>query len=580
MTGIDQAQARCESGGTFANQFSRWDQRRELRSIGLPGGMMPDYIIVGGGSAGCVMAARLSEDPDVSVLLLEAGPRDTDPYIHMPVGFFKTTAGPLTWGYQTAPGREINGRVMTYPQGRVLGGGSSINAQVFTRGCREDYDGWAREEGCVGWSFEEVLPYFKRSEDNDLLSGPFHGNGGPLGVTSPHPHPLTRIFVQAAQQAGLPFNPDFNGANQAGAGIYQTTTRHGRRCSAATGYLKPALGRANLIVRTDVTTTRIVIEKGRAIGVEVIENGRAVLIRAEREVIVCAGAIGSPKLLMLSGVGPAAHLREHGIALVQDLPGVGQNLQDHMDIDTIYELNGPHSYDKYKKLHWKLLAGLEYKMFGKGPVASNLVEGGAFWWGDAAEATPDLQFHFLPGAGIEKGIGSVPGGNGCTLNSYHLRPRSRGSVTLRSADPQAAPIIDPNAFAEPYDLDRAVDGVKICRDIMAQSAFSRFIAREHIPGDVLHSKADYQAFAREAARSAYHPVGTCRMGSDERAVVDPQLRVRHIDGLRVCDGSVMPRLISSNTNAAAIMIGEKGSDLVRGNRAAAPPQAKATASMA
>jgi choline dehydrogenase-like flavoprotein len=524
---------------------------------------MPDYIIVGGGSAGCVMAARLSEDRDISVLLLEAGPRDTDPYIHMPVGFFKMTAGPLVWGYETAPGREIDGRSMVYPQGRVLGGGSSINAQVFTRGCGEDYDGWARDEGCAGWSFQDVLPYFKRSEDNDLLSGPFHGNGGPLGVTSPNPHPLTRVFVQAAQQAGLPFNPDFNGAGQAGTGIYQTTTRHGRRCSTATGYLKPALGRPNLSVRTNVMTTRVAVEKARAIGVEIIENGRPTVLRADREVIICSGAIGSPKLLMLSGIGPAEHLREHGITVVQDLPGVGQNLQDHMDIDTIYELNGAHSYDKYKKLHWKLLAGLEYKMFGRGPVASNLVEGGAFWWGDRAETTPDLQFHFLPGAGVEEGIGTVPGGNGCTLNSYHLRPRSRGSVTLRSADPLIAPVIDPNAFAEPYDLARAVDGVKLCREIMAQSAFFRFIAREHIPGDGVRRDADYKTFARQAARSAYHPVGTCRMGIDENAVVDPQLRVRNIDALRVCDSSVMPRLISSNTNAAVIMIGEKASDLVR-----------------
>jgi choline dehydrogenase-like flavoprotein len=531
---------------------------------------MADYVIVGGGSAGCVMAARLSEDKDVSVLLLEAGPRDVDPYIHMPVGFFKMTAGPLVWGYETAPGREINGRSMIYPQGRVLGGGSSINAQVFTRGCPEDYDAWVRDDGCAGWSFQDVLPYFKRSEDNDLLSGAFHGNGGPLGVTSPNPHRLTRVFVQAAQQAGLPFNPDFNGPGQAGTGIYQITTRHGRRCSAATGYLKPALGRANLSVRTDVMTTRIVVEKGRAIGVEILEGGRPTLVRAEREVIVCAGAIGSPKLLMLSGIGPAAHLGEHKIVVVQDLPGVGKNLQDHIDIDTVYELNGPHSYDKYKKLHWKLLAGLEYKMFGKGPVVSNLVEGGAFWWGDRAEATPDLQFHFLPGAGVEEGIGAVPGGNGCTLNSYHLRPRSRGSVTLRSGDPLLAPVIDPNAFAEPYDLARAVDGVKICREIMAQSAFSRFIAREHVPGDAVRSAAEYQAFARQAARSAYHPVGTCKMGVDERAVVDPQLRVRGIDGLRVCDNSIMPRLISSNTNAAAIMIGEKASDLVRGNRISPP----------
>ncbi|MFC7400549.1 GMC family oxidoreductase [Chelatococcus sp. GCM10030263] len=529
---------------------------------------MPDYIIVGGGSAGCVMAARLSEDPDVSVLLLEAGPRDTDAYIHMPVGFFKMTGGPLTWGFETAPGKTIGGRTMIYPQGRVLGGGSSINAQVFTRGCPEDYDAWAKEEGCTGWSFEDVLPYFRRSEDNDTLSGPYHGNGGPLGVTSSSPHLLSRIFVQAAQQAGLPYNPDFNGPSQAGVGVYQTTTRGGRRCSTATGYLKPALGRPNLTLRTGVLITRIVVEKDRAVGVELVENGRPKTLRAEREVIVSAGAIGSPKLLMLSGIGQAAHLSALGIPVIADLPGVGQNLQDHTNVDLVYELTGPYSYDKYKKLGWKLMAGLEYKIFNKGPVTSNIVEAGAFWWGDRSEATPDLQFHFLPGAGVEEGIGGVPGGNGCTLNSYHTRPRSRGTVTLRSADPAAAPIIDPNCFDDPYDLERTVDGIITSREIMSQAAFKPYIAREHIPGSGVGSRAELAAFARQAARTAYHPVGTCRMGTGPDAVVDTQLRVHSIDGLRVCDSSIMPRLISSNTNAAAVMIGEKASDLVRGNRVA------------
>jgi choline dehydrogenase-like flavoprotein len=531
---------------------------------------MPDYVIVGGGSAGCVLAARLSEDPDASVLLLEAGPTDRDPYIHMPVGFFKMTGGDLVWKFQSGPERELHGRRLDYTQGRVLGGGSSVNAQVFTRGCPEDYDAWSRDEGCAGWSFADVLPYFKRSEDNDLLSGPYHGNGGPLGITTQPAHRLARAFVQAAQQAGLPYNSDFNGPNQAGCGIYQTTTRGGRRCSAATGYLRPALGRRNLEVRTGVLTTRVVVEGGRAVGAEIIEDGRATVVRAEREVLVCAGAFGSPKLLMLSGIGPAGALKRHGIPVVRDLPGVGRNLQDHMDVDTVHELNGPHSYDRYKKLHWKALAGLEYKLFGKGPVTSNIVEGGAFWWSDRAQATPDLQFHFLPGAGVEKGIGTVPGGNGCTLNTYHVRPRSRGSVTLGSADPRAPPVIDVNAFAEPYDLARTVDGLVLCREIMAQKAFAPFVSREHLPGRVARSREDLEAFARASARSAYHPVGTCRMGEGRDAVLDSQLRVRGVDGLRVCDSSAMPRLISSNTNAAAIMIGEKASDLVRGNRAAPP----------
>lgn len=524
---------------------------------------MPDFIIVGGGAAGCVLAARLSEDRETSVLLLEAGPPDTDRYIHLPVGFFRMTSGPLIWGYETAPAPQIGGRRMVYPQARVLGGGSSINAQVFTRGCPEDYDAWASEEGCTGWSYEEVRPYFVRAEGNDTFAGPHHGIDGPQGISSGTPHPLTRAFVRAAQQAGLPFRADFNAGEQAGAGFYQTFTRNGKRCSTAVGYLRPVLSRPNLTLRTDATVLRVVVERRRAVGVEIAVGARTEIVRAEREVIVTAGAIGSPKLLLLSGIGAAGHLAETGVPVVHELPGVGRNLHDHMDVDVVAELSGPYGIDRYKKKRWQLVAGLEYVLFGKGPVASNIVEGGAFWWGDKVETTPDLQFHFLPGAGVEEGIGTVPSGNGCTLNSYHLRPRSRGSVTLRSANPADAPIIDPNPFAERYDLERAIDGIELSREILSQPAFSKYIGQEHLPGRSVSGRAALEVFARQHGRSAYHPVGTCRMGVCEDAVVDPRLRVRGLEGLRVCDSSVMPRIVSSNTNAATIMIAEKAADLIR-----------------
>lgn len=527
---------------------------------------MVDYIVVGAGSAGCALAARLSERPDTSVLLLEAGPQDTNPYIHLPVGFYKMTSGPLTWGLKTAPQKHANNREIPYAQARVLGGGGSINAEVFTRGCPEDFDAWANEYGCHGWSFPEIKPLFVRSEDNDTLSGDWHGIGGPLGVSSPiQPHRLTRAFVQACQQFGMPYNADFNGPRQDGAGAYQTTTRDARRCSAAVGYLRPALGRPNLKMKTGVTVNRIVVENARAIGVEILENGRPQLLRAEREVLLASGAIGSPKLMLLSGLGPADHLREVAVPIVADIPEVGKNLHDHFGIDIVYELNGPHSFDKYNKPHWMLWAGLEYALFRKGPVASNIVEGGAFWYGDRSAPTPDLQFHFLVGAGVEAGVPKIASGSGVTLNSYTLRPKARGSVKLRSAHPGDSPIIDPNFLGDPDDLRISTEGVKISREIMSQSSMGRYVRKEHFPGPDVRTQADFEAYARQYGRTSYHPVGACRMGGDPRSVVDPELRVRGIAGLRICDSSVMPRVTSSNTNATSIMIGEKASTLILGN---------------
>ncbi len=526
-----------------------------------------DYVIVGGGSAGCVLASRLSEDPGVRVLLLEAGGTDRHPLIHMPVGFAKMTDGPHTWGFSTAPQKHANNREIAYAQARVIGGGSSINAEVFTRGNPADYDRWAEQEGCDGWAFNDIQRYFLRSEGNAILSGGWHGTDGPLAVSNiPDPQPMTRAFVQSCQEFGIPYNPDFNGQVQAGCGVYQTTTRNGRRCSAAVGYLRPVLDRPNLTVETGCLVERINFEGTRAFGVTYSSGRGRRSVRAEVEILVTSGAIGTPKIMMLSGVGPAAHLREHGIDVVHDLPGVGENLNDHFGIDIVAELNGHYSLDKYNKPHWALWAGMEYVLFRSGPITSNVVEGGAFWFADDGKPVPDLQFHFLAGAGAEVGVPSVPkGSSGITLNSYTVRPKSRGTVRLRSADPSSPPVVDPNFLAEPDDLRTSVEGVKISREIFSQPSLRKHIREIKYPDDSVKTQADYEAYARQYGRTSYHPTCTCKMGNDEMSVVDPRCRVRGLDGIRICDSSIMPSLVGSNTNAPTIMIAEKASDMIRGN---------------
>ncbi len=519
-----------------------------------------DFIIVGGGSAGAVLAARLSENPGARVLLLEAGGRDNHPFFHLPAGFAKMTKGIGSWGWHTVPQRHLKDMVIRYTQAKVIGGGSSINAQIYTRGNALDYDEW-RQMGCTGWGYEDVLPYFRKAEDNDTYDNRYHGKGGPLGVSQPRaPLPICDAYFAAAGQIGIPRNLDMTGEVQDGVGFYQLTQKHFRRSSTAVAYLRPARGRANLEVRTGAQVLRIMVENGRAVGVQLADGA----VRGA-EVILSAGAIGSPRLLQLSGIGPADHLREVGVPVVFDQPGVGANLQDHLDLFVIAECTGPHTYDRFAKPHLSALAGLQYLLTRRGPVASSLFETGGFWYADPAARSPDIQLHLGLGSGIEAGVTAMPQG-GVTLNSAYLRPRSRGTVRLASSDPEAAPLIDPNYWADPYDREMSIRGLKLAREIMAQEALKPFVLAERLPGPQVQTDEDYFNYACAHAKTDHHPAGTCRMGADSGAVVDPALRFNGIAGLRVVDASIMPSLISSNTNAAAIMIAEKAADMIKGAR--------------
>ena len=525
---------------------------------------MTDYIITGAGPAGCALAARLSEDPSVKVVLIEAGGRDRHPFFHMPAGFARMTKGIASWGWSTVPQKHLDGRVLWYTQAKVLGGGSSINAQIYTRGHARDYDLWAYEQRCAGWSYAQVLPYFKRAEDNQRFADSYHSSGGPIGVSIPiNPLPINEAFIRAGQEFGLPYNADFNGVSQEGVGHYQVTVRNARRCSAAVGYLKPIRGRPNLIIRTGAMATRILVDKGRAVGVELVEGGQKSTLRCQREVIVSSGAIGSPRLLQLSGIGPAAHLDAVGVKVVHDLPGVGENLQDHLDLYVIAECTGDHTYDNYVKLHRSAWAGLQYLMFAKGPVASTLFETGGFGYADRAARSPDIQFHLGSGSGIEAGVAKMKN-PGVTLNSAFLHPRSRGTVRLKSADPTDHPLIDPNYWADPYDRAMSIEGLRMAREIFRQKALEPFIMAERMPGPATQSEADLAQYAFRTCKTDHHPAGTCKMGVDDMAVVAPDLKVRGLEGLRVCDASIMPIVNSSNTNAPTIMIGEKGADIIAG----------------
>lgn len=520
--------------------------------------MSYDYIVIGGGSAGCVLAARLSEQQDLKVLLLEAGGSDANFLFRWPAGFAKMTKGIASWGWSTTPQKNLNNRVLRFTQAKVIGGGSSINAQLYNRGNSLDFDEW-RQKGCEGWSYEDVLPYFKCAEDFERGPDDFHGTGGPLGVSDPRASlPICEAFFKAAGQLGIPRNGDMNGASQDGVGYYQLTQKNGQRSSAASAYLKSASQRKNLTIRKNANVARLIVENGHIRGAEMLDGEK---FYAERETILTSGAIGSPKILLQSGIGPADHLKGVGLKPLHNLPGVGSNLQDHLDLFVICECTGDHTYDKYGKPHWAAWAGLQYLLTRNGPVASALFSQGGFWYADENARSVDIQFHLGLGSGIEAGVARMQN-SGVTLNSAYMRPRSRGTVRLASSDPTAAPLIDPNYWNDPYDREMSLRGLRLAREIMSQSALQKFVKSEHLPGMSKTSDQDLIQYACEHAKTDHHPVGTCRMGHDDMAVVTPNLKLRGLEGLRICDASIMPNITTGNTNAPTIMIAEKAADLI------------------
>jgi choline dehydrogenase len=517
-----------------------------------------DYVIVGAGTAGCVLAARLSENPRMTVLLLEAGGANQKKEFRIPAAFSKLFRSEFDWSYYTEAEPQLNNRSLFWPRGKVLGGSSSINAMIYVRGNRADYNQW-RDLGNAGWGFDDVLPYFKRAENQERGASEFHGVGGPYDVADLRwVHPLTRVFLDAAAEAGFASNEDFNGATQEGAGLNQVNQRHGRRWSASDAYLNPAAGRSNLTIETKAHATSVIFEKQRAVGVAYLRDGAAREARASREVILAGGAVNSPQLLLLSGVGPADELRKMGIAVRADLPGVGKNLQDHLVMVVEYECTKPITLETAETIP----NFLRFLALGRGPLTSNVGEASIFTKTLKEAPSPDLQIIFAPAYYRNHGFNPPPG-HRYSIGPTLLSPHSRGSITLRSKDAFDAPIIRANYLDDVADLRVLVEGIKLARKIGEARAFAAYRRVETFPGSSVTSDEAIAEKVRSTAETLYHPVGTCKMGPDPMAVVDSRLRVREVEGLRVADASVMPVIISGNTNAPVAMIAEKAAEMIR-----------------
>lgn len=519
---------------------------------------MFDYIVVGAGSAGCVLAGRLSEDPEVRVLLLEAGGPDIRKEIRIPAAFQKLFKTECDWTFYTEAQPQLFNRRLYWPRGKVLGGSGSMNAMIYIRGHRSDYDAWA-QAGNKGWSFEEVLPFFRKAQHQERGASEFHSTGGPLNVADLRSvNPLSRAFLEGCREAGLRHNADFNGAELEGAGLYQVNQKDGRRCSAADAFLRPALGRRNLTVASHAVATRLLFDGKRVTGVAYSQDGHAKEAEAAREVILCGGAVQSPQLLLLSGFGPADYLRQQGIAQVAETTGVGENLQDHLQAPIVYRCRKAVSLSRAETL----VNMLRWQLLGSGPLTSCVAEAGAFVKTRPDLAVPDIQLLFAPNFFIEHGFRN-PKGDGFSIAVTLLRPRSRGHIRLCSADPHEAPMIQPKYLSDETDIRSLVEGAKLARRIVQGKAFDAFRGEELLPGPKAQSDEQIGIAIRKTVETLYHPAGTCAMGPGAMAVVDERLRVRGLDGLRVADASIMPAIVGGNTNAPTMMIAEKAAAMIR-----------------